>query len=105
MADTYESVANNRRLECLLNRLVRHTSKKTSKFRVTGLCEGNSPVSSEFTVQNASKAENVSIRRHHDMTVLTQSRCKVVNFPQNTYKIVTDYQNTNVRHLTDDKWS
>ena len=28
---------------CLLNRLFRHRSKKTSKPRVTGLCAGNSP--------------------------------------------------------------
>ena len=29
--------------DCLLNRLFRRKSKKTSKFRVTGLCEWNSP--------------------------------------------------------------
>ena len=34
--------------ECLLNRLFRRRSKKTSKLRVTGLCEGNSPVTGEF---------------------------------------------------------
>ena len=28
---------------CLLNRLIRRRSKKTSKLRVTGLCVGNSP--------------------------------------------------------------
>ena len=28
----------------LLNRLIRHRSKKTSKLRVTGHCEGNPPV-------------------------------------------------------------
>ena len=31
---------------CLLNRLFKHRSKKTSKLRVTGLCEGNSAVNS-----------------------------------------------------------
>ena len=37
------------------------------KRRVTGLCEGNSPVTSEFPTQRASNAENVSIwRRHHE---------------------------------------
>ena len=30
--------------DCLLNRLFRHRSNKTSKLRVTGLCVGNSPV-------------------------------------------------------------
>ena len=34
------------------------TSKKTSKLRVTGLCEGNSPVTGEFPAQRASNAEN-----------------------------------------------
>ena len=46
--------------------------KKTSKLRVTGLCEGNSPVTSEFPAQSASN-ENVSIWwRHH---VIKQKRC------------------------------
>ena len=44
----------------------RRRSKKTSKLRVTGLCEGNSPVTGEFPAQRASNAENVSIWwRHH----------------------------------------
>ena len=43
-------------------------SKKTSKLRVTGLCEGNSLVTGEFPAQRASNAENVSIRwRHHKL--------------------------------------
>ena len=42
-------------------------SKKTSKLRVAGLWEGNSPVIGEFPAQKASNAENVSIWwRHHD---------------------------------------
>ena len=41
-------------------------SKKTSEFRVTGLCAGNSPVTGEFPAQRASNAENASIWwRHH----------------------------------------
>ena len=53
--------------DCLLNQLFRHRSKKTSKLRVTGFCEGNSPVTGEFPTQRASNAENVSIWcRHHD---------------------------------------
>ena len=44
----------------------RRRSKKTSKFSVTGLCVGNSPVTDEFPTQRASNAENVSIWwRHH----------------------------------------
>ena len=36
-------------------------SKKTSKLRITGLCEGNSAVTSEFPIQRAINMENVSI--------------------------------------------
>ena len=60
------SVSNNWRLDGLLNRFFRRRSKKTSKLRVTGQCEGNSPVTGEFPSQRASNAENVSIwLRHH----------------------------------------
>ena len=41
------------------------TSKKTSKLRVTGLCEGNSPETGEFPAQRASNAENVPIWWRH----------------------------------------
>ena len=51
---------------CLLNRLFRRRSKKTSKLRVTGLCAGNSPGLVNSPAQMASNAENVSIwwRQH-----------------------------------------
>ena len=39
---------NSRRLDCLLIRLFRRRSKKTSKLRVTDLCAGNSPETDEF---------------------------------------------------------
>ena len=35
-----DGVPNHRRFDCMLSRLFRRRSKKTSKFRVTGLCEG-----------------------------------------------------------------
>ena len=38
-----DSVSNHQPHGCLLNRLFRRRSKKTSKLRVTGLCVGNSP--------------------------------------------------------------
>ena len=60
-----DGVSNHRRLDGLLNRLFRRRSKKTSKLRVTGLCEGNSPVTGEFPSQMASNAENVSIWWRH----------------------------------------
>ena len=39
----HDGVSNHQPHDCLLNRLFRRRSKKTSKFRVTGLCVGNSP--------------------------------------------------------------
>ena len=62
-----DGVSNHRRFDCLLNHLFRRRSKKTSKLRVTGLCEGNSPVTGEFPAHWANNAENVSIwlRHHH----------------------------------------
>ena len=39
----HNGVSNHQPGECLLNRLLRRRSKKTSKFRVTGLCAVNSP--------------------------------------------------------------
>ena len=52
---------NHQRLDYMLNCWFRRRSKKTSKHRVTGLCEGNSPVTGEFPQQKASDAENVSM--------------------------------------------
>ena len=61
-----DGVSNHQPHDCLLNRLFRHRSKKISKFRVTGLCAGNSNVTGEFPVEMTSNAENVSIWwRHH----------------------------------------
>ena len=63
-----DSVSNHQPHDCLLNRLFRRRSKKTSKLRVTGLCAGNSPGTGEFPAQMACYAENVSIWwRHHAM--------------------------------------
>ena len=60
------SVSNHQPHDCLLNRLFRRRSKKTSKLCVTGLCVGNSPGTGEFPAQMASNAVNISIWwRHH----------------------------------------
>ena len=62
-----DAVSNHRRFDCLLNRLFRRRSKKTSKLRISGLCEGSPPVTGGFSSQKASNAENVFIWwRHHD---------------------------------------
>ena len=62
----HDSVSNHQPHECLLSRLFRRRSKKTSKLRVTGLCVGEFTGTGEFPAQRASYAENVSIWwRHH----------------------------------------
>ena len=68
-----DCVSNHQPHHCSLNCLFRCGSKKTSKLRVTGLCEGNSPV----TAQMASNAENVTIwwRHHGHIDVLWASLC------------------------------
>ena len=52
-----DGVLNYQPRDCLLNRLFRRRSKKTSKLRVTGLCAGNSPMTGEFPAQMTSNAE------------------------------------------------
>ena len=62
----HDGVSIHQPLDCLLKRLFRRRSKKTSKLRLTGLCAWNSPVTGEFPAQMASNAENVSFWwRHH----------------------------------------
>ena len=67
----HDVVSNHQRHDCLLNHLFRRRSKKTSKLRVTGLCDGNSPVTGEFPAQRASNAENVSIWWRHHVGVMS----------------------------------
>ena len=57
----HDGIWNYQPQDCLLSRLFRHRSKEISKLCVTGLCEGNSLVTSEFPAQRTSNVENVSI--------------------------------------------
>ena len=60
----YDGISNHQPNDCLLNRLSKRRSKKTSKLRVTGLCHW--PVTGEFPAQRTSNAKNVFIWwRHH----------------------------------------
>ena len=72
-------------------------SKKTSKLRVTGPCEGNSPVAGEFPAQSASNTENVSISwRHHVHTGSLEAagfKIGIVWSPTTLWNL-TGYQNT-----------
>ena len=73
-----DGVSNHQLPDCLLNCLFKHRSNKTSKLRITGLCEGNSPVTGEFPTQRASNTENVSIWwRNHVIMQCMKSNCHV----------------------------
>ena len=72
-----DGIWNHQPHDCLLSRLFRCRSKKTSKLRVTGLFVGNSPVTGEFPPQMASDVENASIWwRHHAFEL----RCSFTHF-------------------------
>ena len=61
-----DGVSNHQPHDCLLNRLFRRKSKKTSKLRVISLGEGNSPVTGKFPAQRVNNAENDSIWWRHN---------------------------------------
>ena len=63
----FNDISNHQRLDCLLNRLFRCRSKKTSKLHIPGLCEGIPPVTGGIPSQRASNMENVSIWWHHNV--------------------------------------
>ena len=110
--------------DCLLNRLFRRRSNKTSKLRVTGLCAGTLPATGEFPAQMASNTENVFIwwrhnviesieildiqlgspcRRHLEYSSTICQTCRI--YPQNMYAVralswcFVDF--THVFHYTD----
>ena len=67
-----DGVSNHQPHDCLLNNLFRRRSNKTSKIRITGLCEVNPPVIGGIPSQWASNAENVSIWWRHRAFVLKE---------------------------------
>ena len=70
----HDGISNHRLIDCLLNRLFRCKSKKTTKLRVTGLCEGNPPVTDRFPSQRASNDENVFIWWRHHRAISNHNR-------------------------------
>ena len=61
----HNGISNHQHLDCLLNHLFCHRSKKTSKVHITGLCEGYPLVTGGFPSQKASNMENIFIWWHH----------------------------------------
>ena len=86
-----DGVSNHQPHDCLPSRSFRPRSKKMSKLRVTGLCEGNSPVTGEFPAQMASNAENVSIWwRHHGVA----KRAIVIRFSNSLWYLPSIMRDT-----------
>ena len=73
-------VSNHQPHDCLLNRLFRRRSKKTSKLHVTGICAVNSPVTGEFPAQMASNPENVFIWWHHQILWVVYHKAEIASF-------------------------
>ena len=63
-------------------------SKKTSKLHVTGLCEGNSPGTSELLAHRASNAENVSIWWHHHEIISSSTMILTCSIPFYTFDTI-----------------
>ena len=92
----HDGVSNHQPHGCLLNRLFKRRSKKTSKLRVTGLCVGNSPVTGEFPAQRPSNAEDVSIWwRHHIMLIshVLNGTKSPIQICHNQYRLETEATN------------
>ena len=96
-----DGVSNHQPHDCLLNRLFGRISKKISKFRVNGLCAGNSPWTGEFPAQMASNAENVSVWwRHHLLQTSEHQLYRayiIIEFKASKYKLVSNYFPTKPR--------
>ena len=98
-----DSVSNHQPHHCLLNRLFRRRSKKTSKLRVTGLCVGNSSGTGEFPAQMASNAEYVSIWwRHHGCGITAQQSIKSLLITAVPREVNSSAPWQNGRHFADD---
>ena len=84
-----DGVPNHQPYDYLLNHLFRGRSKKTSKLRVTGLCEGNSPVTREFPAQRASNAENISIWWRHHAVEIRARRSDCILYGSNSHSALS----------------
>ena len=80
-------------------------SKKTSKLRVTGLCAGNSPVTSEFPAQRASNAENVSIWWRHREEIESRVRSHDIHRDLETVSVSHTTSNRKISHTLESERS
>ena len=82
-----DGVLNHQPPDCLLDRLFARRLKKTSKLRVTGLCEEDSPITGEFPAQRASNTANVSIWWRHHVLPAPHSIYASIHLPHHLFQI------------------
>ena len=92
-----DGVSNHRHLDCLLNRLFRRRSKKASKLRVTGICEGNPPVTGRFPSQKVSNAEMFPF----DDVIMGHTRDCKVSEKSNGHVFIPNMRNGWINFLID----
>ena len=77
------SRASNADFDCLLDRLFRLRSKKTSGLRVTAFCKGNPSVTAGFPSQRARNVENVSIWWRLYEVIITRTNADLLSIFSN----------------------
>ena len=99
--------SNHQAHDCLFNHLFRRWWKKTSKLRVTGRCEGNSPVTGEFPAQGPVTRkmfpfDDVIMKVYGTFS----PRTSFVQYVTNNYGLNTLRPRQNGHHFPDDifKW-
>ena len=95
------SVSNHQPHDCLLNHLFRRRSNKTSKFRVTGLCAGNSTLTGEFPAHKwPVTRKKVSIWwRHHGSMRFHKSCISKLSWIWGTHGKWNSTDNNEYNHL------
>ena len=100
-----DCVSNHQPHDCLPNSLFKAQIKETSKLRVTGLCEGNSPVTGEFPAQRTSNAENVSIWwRHHEGIGRHSAGPKITHAFHEVSFVIFDFESSLLTRWRHSKW-
>ena len=92
-----DGVSNHQPHDCLLNRSFMRRSKKTSKLHVTGICEGNSPVTGEFPTQGPVTRKMFPF----DDVIMTQPFMYHVFIYLMTYPSCTVWFNVNKTNICD----
>ena len=97
-------VSNYQHIGCFLSRLSRPRSKKTSKLRVTGLCEWRRPVTAGFPSQRASNTGNVFICWRFNVLSIWQHSLEIHWENRITVLLMMTLVNGNIFRVTGPLW-